>query len=143
MMMQRIQFCFLLFSALVLSTVALGGKVAIQCDESEREKFSCTAGRIFNYENEVLQGTYMCREERKWIFGSEKRTICVPTFLDSVIGEAGDVCGCCGGSCPKSCSCPCGDEGEDVLMYTKGRFGFREETECVSKGKRGSKQVVY
>lgn len=104
----------------------------------------CLAGGVFNQpEGKVFSGTYMCREESFLIFWSRNRTKCVPTIANAVIGEAGDTCGCCGGECPRMCTCLCSGEErkEDHVLVQKpdGLFGGKVEYECISPGKASRK----
>jgi hypothetical protein len=110
------------------------GKVGLQCERETIDNVECMAGGVFNVGG-VFSGTYMCREKRSWLFFKRNETVCVPTLANGVIGEIGDQCGCCGGECPKTCTCVCShDKNYQVLLYKDELFG-RKSTHCVSQGK--------
>jgi hypothetical protein len=94
----------------------------------------CMAGGLFNTNTPLFTGTYVCREERWWVFFKKNITRCAPTLAGAVVGELGDQCGCCGDECPKPCGCYCSNDPEpDVLLYKHNLFG--KEKVCVSQGK--------
>ena len=87
----------------------------------------------------MFSGTYMCREKRRLFFFRRNETVCVPTYVNGVIGETGDECGCCDGECPPKCTCRCNnDERYHVLVYKDELIG--KSTECMSQG-RASRKV--
>jgi hypothetical protein len=116
--------------------------VNIECDSDVQQASKCYAGGPFNGDA-LLSGTYVCG--RRNIGGlpgfawQSPETICVGTVLGQVIGYAGDTCGCCGGECPKLCSCVCDDIDDKVMVVKKGRL-FGESSECISRG-RASRSV--
>ena len=141
-----------MLGATSLAEASLFNKVAITCagavdeDGSALPNEHCLAGGVFNKPEEaMLGGTYMCREESVWFFWSRNRTKCVPTITNAVIGEEGDVCGCCGGDCPRMCTCLCsGEENKEdhvLVQKPKGLFGGRTEYECISPG-RASRKIA-
>jgi len=100
-----------------------------------QENIGCMAGGVFNAGG-MFTGTYMCREESHWIFWKRNRTKCVPTVTNAVIAEPEDRCGCCGGQCPKACTCVCdAEKGHVLVRHQTGLFAENNEDICISRGK--------
>lgn len=142
--MKSLVFCLFLILFLESHRAEAGPKIGIICPEDN--SLECMAGGVFNLQGNVFSGTYMCRSRRKWFgIGPEyNQTICVPTVTNAVLGEVGDTCGCCEGTCPQQCSCLCESNSDHVLLYRKRGFGIRKDaTECLSPGKASRYIAMY
>jgi hypothetical protein len=79
-------------------------------------------------------GVWVCRRLVN-PFTGESQSITLCADGKQTVGEV-DVCGCCGGTCPQVCECPCttfiGEEGVRVLINSTTMMKESESTEiCI------------
>lgn len=96
-------------------------RTVLNCEEEE--PVACgLGGGLFN-SNRV--GVVVCREKVSFFGGEPTSSRCI----EADRARDSDICGCCGGECPQTCSCGCiADDGEAGFLV-ENRFGW---SHCVS-----------
>lgn len=92
--------------------------------------------------SEGRPGNWVCRNNLLAPF-----SVCLPSVLGVTAGKPGDHCGCCSGTCPEQCRCPCAgtatanDNG--VLTHWSLFFGLVNFELCLDPTASGAATTVW